>query len=419
MLIIYILLNLILIFYSIKIFKRKVNPVSIFCLVWSIVVVLYEIKLIQYNNLTYKTWLVLIIFQIAFFMGNYFGTSVWKKEKTNAKNICFDENVKKRMFNVIVITTLISSISIVPNILSIIGKYGITNLIASISEIYSDRVNQTQTTIYISYFGPFIFISLIYTSIYIKRYGIKKFFIIPIVLTILNAISFGGRNNIIIAAICFIIPYILEVTDKKERKKWSFKNKVYLSAFILLFIVFFIFINNTRASTTTISPYISPQMSKIVERNHSFYKIYAYTTSPLGVLNAYLENPFYSFGANTFLPLYKQLVKVGINVPLLWSLPFYYIPISSNVGTYIMELIIDFHIPGALIAMIIFGSISGFIFKKSLYTRKLTVRVTNTIIMLCIILSFFMWYMRSINIWIVLIFGIIFGVYVDKKVKFY
>lgn len=418
MVFIYGILSVLFIMFSFFIFKKKINPVSIYSVVWLSIVVLYEMKLIQYEEISFKTWSVIFLFHIVFFLGNFIGVMIVREKVKRKANICIakkcDLEKARKIYQVIVVTTIISAVAILPNIISIIKIYGIGNLIESISIIYNERVSSTSSATYIGYFGPFIFIALIYMSLYIKRYGVKKFFVIPIILALFNAISFGGRNNIMLAVFCVIVPAIID-NDKSVNKE--IKSGKYILIFSIIFLVLFIQINNQRATATTVSPYISSSMEKIVEKNHGFYKIYSYTTSPLGVLNKYLEEPFYKFGANTFLPIYKQLVKFGLRIDLLWSLPFYNIPISSNVGTYIMEIIIDFGIIGGVVLIFIIAMIIGYLYMKIKYKDDLCSYLCLTIILFCITMSFFMWYVRSINIWIVIFFGAIAGKIIDRSSK--
>ncbi|SHH94252.1 oligosaccharide repeat unit polymerase [Clostridium collagenovorans DSM 3089] len=418
MIYIYIFFNILLFVFSRKIFKKNINPVSIYCIVWSIISILYELKFIYYYKLSIKTWSIIFLMQGLFSIGNFMGVLIYNIKVHKKNNTLLDENIiKNKIFKVIMISSLISAISIIPNIVSLIKVYGINGLFSSIGDIYNNRVNGTGENIYISYFGPFIFIALMYTGVYIRKYGVRKFLFLPIILAILNSLSFGGRNNIIMGFLFLTIPMFIGEREYTKQLKLNNKNKIYIIIFIIVFILLFSIINKERANITSISPYVSPLMNKLTSTNHSIYKLYTYATSPIGVLNEYLNNPFYSFGANTFLPIYKQFSKLGFNVELMWTLPFYHIPISSNVGTYIMELIIDFSIPGACAVSYFLGIVSGNIFTKLMDKKDILSYVIVTIVTFCTIMSFFIWYMRSINMWIILFFSIFFGKFIVYQRK--
>lgn len=388
-------------------YKKTINPITIYAAIWIVIVVLYEMKMVDYFPLSNTTYLIILSFFIMYSFGNLLGLKIGKiyRKKPIVKEI-----YEKKIYQVIMLTMFIAAIAIVPNTLILMKKYGVLGLFSATVEIYYEREFGTGLGT-IGYFSPIIFTSIIFTSVHIKKFGFKKSFLFVYILAVLNMMTFGGRNNIIISLFCVIIP--LFAFDNKV--KLTKKSKIWIGLGISVFIIIFNIINNARANVTTVSNYVSPQYSVLFQSNQGLYKIYTYMTGPLGYLNSYLQDPYYSFGANSFLPIYKQLEKVGYDIELMWSLPFKNIPISTNVGTYITELIIDFSIPGALAFILFFGFLVGIYARRIEKQESLSSYILVTMFLLLIIMSFFMWYMRSINIWIATFVGIMLSRYVESR----
>jgi oligosaccharide repeat unit polymerase len=388
-------------------YKKTINPITIYAAIWVVIVGLYEIRMVNYFPLSNTTYLIIISFFIIYSFGNLLGHKIVKisRKPPFAKDI-----YEKKLFQVIMLTMFIAAIAIVPNTFILIQKYGVLGLFSSTVEIYYEREFGTGLST-IGYFSPVIFTSLIFVSVHIKKFGLKKSFLFVFILAIMNVMTFGGRNNIIISLFSVIIP--LFAFDNKI--KLTKKSKIWIGLGISVFIIVFSIINNARANVTTVSNFVAQQYSVLFQSNQGLYKIYTYMTGPLGYLNSYLQDPYFSFGANTFLPIYKQLVKVGFDIELMSSLPFRNIPISTNVGTYITELIIDFSIPGAFAFILIFGFLVGVYAKRIEKYESLSSYFIVTMFLLLIMMSFFMWYMRSINLWIATFVGIMLSRYVESR----
>jgi oligosaccharide repeat unit polymerase len=373
---------------------------------WSIQLVLYKLNLVSYADLSWKTYITIIYFFVLYSIGNIIGVKINLKDKESNKILNPVKSYEKKLLQIIWISTALASVAIIPNVFIIIKDYGINGLLTStVVEIYYQREFGQGLNI-IGYFSPIIYSSLIFTSVYIKSFGIKNSFLLVYLIAILNIMTFGGRNNVIISLLCISIPLFAIGKTTKLRNK----TKIFIAIIIICLLIVFISINNARANITSISFYVE---NNFISRNHGLYKIYTYITGPLAYLNSFLDNPYHSFGSNTLLPIYKQLVKVGFDIKLLWTLPYKAIPYYINIGTYITELIIDFNMPGALIFIFVFGFIIGQLQKN---TNKLSSYVILIFLILLVFMSIFMWYARSINLWIASFVGWVLSRYVESKI---
>ena len=69
MFLLYIVLSVILIMLSILIFKKRINPFSVYAVLWLLLICLYASEIIQYNPITNYTWLIFYVVLIMFFLG--------------------------------------------------------------------------------------------------------------------------------------------------------------------------------------------------------------------------------------------------------------------------------------------------------------------------------------------------------------
>jgi oligosaccharide repeat unit polymerase len=369
---------------------------------------LYELKLIKYYDLSLTTWTVIFVMQILYVLGCY--TAI-KITKHGGKSLLLNKNrkVQKLIMRIIVIITLVSGTVIIVNITQYFRMFGY-DLLSQTNELYSFRLTGSEGINKIPYIGVFMFIALIFSAIYTTQYGFKKFFIVPIVLIVLEELTSGGRASLILAPLMFI-----GVLFATEIKKTNF-SKMQIGLVLTLVGVLFFMISSNRTAGTDNS-YSSEFLSRMTNGNNTVYKLIEYITSPVGTLNAYLENPTFSFGQNTFLTLYNFLNKIGYNIEIPLYQENYYVPMRVNVGTMLREIIEDFTIAGA--ALVIF--LVGFCFSRSYLKFKTTSSyvygIWVAVLFQTVCFSFFDWRFRSSAEWIVLLFGTLLGLYIDRKIE--
>lgn len=406
MLIFFIVISFALLIFSFKICKSILNPCSVYVVIWVFSLLLHESGLIIYNPLHTLTYVVIILFEVLFSLGVFLGFLLIKI-KPKERNVSAHNS--KLFDRCILATSLIASIAIIPNFIIIINKYGFVEAFNNVSNIYIGR--ESGEIEYFDYLSPLIYISLILMGINFGHKHFKVFYVLPIILALINSITFGGRNNVVAAGICIIVPFLVcrFITRKRvktvDHKKHPLRLILCIAALASIIIVFYT-INNQRALATSIPPNISPLMKQLVERDYGIYKVVQYFTEPISYLDVYLENPYQMFGANTFNFFYKELNKIGFDFERLPTLPFYAIPMQCNVGSYITELIIDFSYYSVFMCFIFGLSVSIFCKISRANPDSVFSVVCLTILYNCIILSFFMWCMRSTNIWVEIIYSV-------------
>lgn len=399
MIFIYILLSLFFIYLSFKKYKKYINILSLYIFIWLLNVILYEIKLVYYNSLTIKTWIILFLNILIFSIGCLFpkNKKIFLFRKININ--------EKQLYKYIVITSLVSSIAIIFNLFLLIDRYG-WNLFSATTYIYGDNLNGVGVKT-IPYLGSLSLLALLLSSVYLINFGFKKMLICPYVLVLLDILPTGSRGNLVLAIILTVIPILFIKNDSLD-KIINIKTikKIMISLCVFFAIFYTLFTYNRRPALSSLE-YASDTMITLESKIPVFYKTYVYFTSPIGVLNEYLKNPRYIFGINSFSVERNFLNKMGINVKYEHTQPAYDIPIRTNVGTWLKDFYEDFTIVGMIIVIFIFGYIFDFLNennKNNIYSQILF----NFIGML-IYLSWFYFYLRQGNVTIIICLIILFG----------
>lgn len=415
----YLLFNIICIYFGIRLYNTWFNPISIYALVWGFSVGLHESNLILYYDLSSFCWFIIIISQLMFTIGCYFGKRIKHKNEIIIYN---NELLKIELKKGILFTTFIAAVAIVGNFITAINIYG-SNLFDNLTDIYADRVYQTRDIESIPYLGAFIFILMPLSGVYLKKYGFSLLLIPSLVLALLSALSSGGRAGIVFDIILFGSAYYLvdssntfTVVKEKATKLSGYKRKVILLLSIITLLIMVVLLTNRRGSGVA-PTYASDTFKLLFGNNIIIYKFVEYFASPVGVLNEYLKTNEFHFAHNSLLPILNILNRLGLIDRVDQYQKFFYTPIYSNVGTWLRELIEDFTIYGELIAVIFLSLITSFLYKRS--TDSFCVRriVVVSVLLLVLTLSFFDWRLRTSNMWIALFFGSIIGKRIDDKSK--
>lgn len=225
---------------------------------------------------------------------------------------------------------------------------------------------------------------------------------IPLIVLLAQPILGGTKQVIIEGAILIAFSVLLS-------KHRNFKiNKLFLIMSTLLIVSMIFFVTSQRInyiSEWSVQTYATPGFQAVIDEVPALYQIYTYFSSPVGVLNAYLMNPNYSFGGNTLLPLYNLLGHFDPDLAGVRFQEFYSIPIHVNVGTMFREFIQDYHYIGAASFLAVYGGISGNLYRRYLVLEDMSSIFLNSMFLMATFMSFFMWMFRDANLLIALFVG--------------
>lgn len=403
---VYLLICIAFSLFSHNYFKKWVNPITAFCLPWGLMLFCYNLKFVEYYNLDVETYLVVLIGTVVFFMSCLIGanlhplTLVITKYGHNQVDMSIVE--KKLKLWIIILSSAAVGVSIL-RLIGLVGQYG-WDFYNQLAKIYGEKLLgiYSNSAFEIPYSGFLIVTAVTLAGIYFSNYGFKKILLIPLIVLLAQPILGGTKQVIIEGAILIAFSVLLS-------KHRNFKiNKLFLIMSTLLIVSMIFFVTSQRInyiSEWSVQTYATPGFQAVIDEVPALYQIYTYFSSPVGVLNAYLMNPNYSFGGNTLLPLYNLLGHFDPDLAGVRFQEFYSIPIHVNVGTMFREFIQDYHYIGAASFLAVYGGISGNLYRRYLVLEDMSSIFLNSMFLMATFMSFFTWMFRDANLLIALFVG--------------
>lgn len=403
---VYLLICIAFSLFSHNYFKKWVNPITAFCLPWGLMLFCYDLKLVKYYDLDVETYLVVLIGTVVFFMSCLIGanlhplTLVITKYGHNQVDMSIVE--KKLKLWIIILSSAAVGVSIL-RLIGLVGQYG-WDFYNQLARIYGEKLLgiYSNSAFEIPYSGFLIVTAVTLAGIYFSNYGFKKILLIPLIVLLAQPILGGTKQVIIEGAILIAFSVLLS-------KHRNFKiNKLFLIMSTLLIVSMIFFVTSQRInyiSEWSVQTYATPGFQAVIDEVPALYQIYTYFSSPVGVLNAYLMNPNYSFGGNTLLPLYNLLGHFDPDLAGVRFQEFYSIPIQVNVGTMFREFIQDYHYIGAASFLAVYGGISGNLYRRYLVLEDMSSIFLNSMFLMATFMSFFTWMFRDANLLIALFVG--------------
>ncbi|MCX6136638.1 MAG: O-antigen ligase [Ignavibacteriales bacterium] len=229
--------------------------------------------------------------------------------------------------------------------------------------LYSYRVSEGLPGS-IPYVSSLVFTAALLAGSYTARLGrMTVAAMLPVVIIIMIDFANMGRVDILVVAILFASAYFL--TQKpQDAQEQSAGNRFKKIAMLVLLAAIIVggadFIRSTRGAKEGFTG-STGALKKLSTASVITPSIYLYLTSDYGVLNKYLHNEGENtpFGGNTFLPIYRILEKIGVEVHASTFQTWYRTPVRTNTGTYLRELHGDFGIVGLLLGPYLIGLVSS------------------------------------------------------------
>jgi len=365
-------------------------------------IILYELKLIAYNNIRLETWIIII----SAFMFLWLGTitvilskdiNKIPKSKTANREKLFSviTDNEKLIMLIIIIFTIIGSISAYYHWKELIERFGsVTNALIQSSIIYRLRVEGKIST-GIPYLFGFVHASLVLGGIYSALKGkVSLFLLLPFIVLAIKSLAEVARAGMLLGIIEFSVSYLLfnQYIKSLEIRKVKVKIRntiigtiIVLSLFIGTIVIVKFFrapVDNYKASTRTLQEWKGGVIFSPT--------IYMYLSSDIGILDAYLvdENEKNSFGQQTFFPLYRLLSKFStVDKPSYYQ-KGYFIPIWSNTGTYLRDLLADFGYVGVFLFPFLLGLAITFFWYRFLINGSMISFIITIYLYIIIALSF-------------------------------
>jgi oligosaccharide repeat unit polymerase len=390
-------------------FKKWFNHLTLYCIIWGVMLFLYEWKLLPYTDITPLTWFYIISGFCSFLFGILTIRSARNlktehkfsfKDPQNALKIFIDGG--KTVKYALLFFSLISLYGALQHWSVLIDKFGsVAGVFLNASTIY--RLNasggikgQVPFIAVLAYVA--IFFSGVYTA-YKGRFSFLTF--LPFLGIIIKELATIGRAGILLGLVEFLVSFFLfrNLLSDDPSKKFRFSKKNAVISFTLLIVFFIASISLVRISRGSFEHYSGASRELNQFKGNIIFtpSVYLYLSSHVGVLSKYVssEREDTKFGQNTFLTLYHVLNKFDLVERDSDYQKGYFIPMWTNTGTYLRELDADFGIIGLLVIPYLLGVFITWFWYKFYEDKNLIVFTLLVYLYLIVGLSFFIMISRT------------------------
>lgn len=383
-------------------FKKWFNPFSLYIAIWTSMVSLYELKLIQFNTLTLKTFLIIIAGALLFLLGVL--TIYSARYSLGISNDVFTtERIKLKFFSdegkiikkIIFLTSTIGLLSAIQHWYVLVNEFGsIPAALFQAHKIYRQGIEGELQGV-IPYIFIFSYVGVFFGGAYSAyKNKLTLIAVYPLLAVILKQIAFISRAGMLFGLLEFLITFFLFrhllTKDENFRKR---KNKIKIGlTVVIIFILVYSSASLVKVLRNPVEDYKASSRAIGKFEGGAFISpsIYLYASAHLGVLNQYFIDGGEDniIGRNTFLPLFNILAKFDVVEDEGIYQKGYYIPMWTNTGTYLRELHADYGYVGIFVGPYLLGLLSAFLWYQTFRTKNMIYLLITTYVHIIISFSF-------------------------------
>lgn len=388
---------------------KWLNHLTLYCVIWSGLILLYELKLLPYPNISARAWFYIITSYLSFLFGILTLTSarnLYNKKTILNKSANLDLKIfkdgGKAVKYALLFTSAITIYTAIQNWMVLIKMFGsIPAVILNANYIYILNSKGGGIKGMVPFIAVFGYVAIFFSGIYTAYKGKFTFLtFLPFIGIIVREMATVGRVGMLLALLEFLFVFFLFRhllnNDSSKRFKFSKTNAIISFAFILaLFIASASIVRVARGGTEKFVG-ASQQLSELKGNFIISPTVYLYLSSDVGVLSKYFdyEPEKTKFGQNTFLTVYHILSKFDIIDRPSDYQKGYFIPMWTNTATYIREIHADFGVTGVFLIPYLLGLIITWLWFKFYEEKSLIVFTILVFLYLIIGFSFLVMFTR-------------------------
>lgn len=396
-------------------FRKFFNHLSLYAFIWSVMILLYEWKLLPYTEIVPEAWFYIFTTFVCFLTGILTLIAARRVfQSANGNTVDFDSSlfiftdggvtVKKYL----IIFSTISLLGALQHWYILINMFGsITEVFINAIKIYTMNTSGGGIEGQVPFISNFGYVSIFWGAIYTAQRGKFSFLTFyPFVGVIIKELSTLGRAGLLLALIEFLFAFILfrQMLSKDFKNRYSFSKPNGAFAVILLLAIIVVSASLVKISRVSYEQYQGASSTlKSTEGNPILSpSVYLYFSAHLGVLSKYFEKEEENtyFAQNTFLPVYNFLDKLNlVKRPSAYQ-KGYFIPMWVNTGTYIRELHEDFGTIGVFLIPYFLGILLTWLWFKFMESKNMYFLVLLVYFFIIIGFSFLVMITRT-SYWII------------------
>jgi len=413
-------------------FSKYVNPISIYSIIWFGLLTFFHLKLINYDNLSINTWIIILFSYVSFILGilvyftaiRIFNNDPSSADDTSKSLPLIFSNDGKILKYLVLFFSVLGVIGALQHWSILIEQFGsIVDVFLRLGLIRQMTVRGEIEGI-LPYISAFSFVAIFFAGLYSawkKRITLISF--LPLIAIILKDTAAAGRVGILIGFLEFGLAYVftsyyLKTFANKEKKKNNVRIYFTIAIALTIFLTSIFVIKGLRGGSEDVAG-AGRGISSLSNNMFITPTLYLYFSGHVGVLSQYLEKDDEKarFGENTFRFVYNVLSKFGFTDKAEMYQRGYYIPVWINTGTFLRELHADFGIGGTLLFLFLLCIIISFVWRNFYKTGNFTYLVFLVYFSLIIAMSFLMMITR-LTTWSISLLTILFVIGTIERLLF-
>lgn len=412
-----------------NLFKQWINHLTVYSVIWGVMIILYELKLLPYVRIIPLAWFLIITTFLSFLFGILTFTSVlnlYSNNKFTPTKMPLDIKIfsdrGRTVKYALLFCSAIAIFAAIQHWTLLINKFGSIPM-ALLNANLIRKLNQgggvKGVIPYISNFGA---VAVFFSGIYAAYKGrFSPIIFLPFIAIVMESLASAGRVEMLFAFMEFSFTFLLfrHLLKHDSLNRYKFSKKNTIVAFSIMIVVFAVIMSFVRISRVTKEDYEGASRELKGMQNNLFItpSIYLYLSSDIGVLSEYLRSggEKTKFGENTFMLFHYILADLDIRERPKDLQKGYLIPIWTNTGTYIRELDADFGIAGVFFVPYFLGLLTTWLWFKFYKQHQIVILGLLVYINLIIGFSFLMMITR-LGIWTFSIIILLFIIPILEKV---
>jgi len=371
---IYIVIAVATIWLGVRVYGRWINHISIYGVVWGTQIILYQLKLIKYPDLSLETvvlifgaWSIFVIASLT--IRNFYAT----KETHVEKSVAISNGLMK---TVLICLLVVGAVGTFQHWMVLIRLFGsVKSVIINGNLVYSVLHREARIPGMWPYIDSVTLAADFFGGYFACRRGRPIFLgIVPLFVELVEGISGFGRARLIIGTILWVSAFYLPQAKSRSMGRKILAGRIFMVATIIVIFAFGMeFVRSFRGARESFSGETA-SLSHIKGIGFITPSIYMYLSSDVAVLNKFLDYEFSGKGENTpigghtFGPFFRFFAHFGIVDEMPVYQKFYNVPVGTNTASYLRELYDDWGIVGVVLYVYLLGAISSWAFEA--YHRK-------------------------------------------------
>jgi oligosaccharide repeat unit polymerase len=364
-----------------RLMRGLYNPISLFAVVWSLLVAVYSLNLLPYYEIETRTWMLLALSGLAFCSGCTVVAMFFHKRPEQPQLDLASTIDLQVLARVTVLLYVIGMVLLTGYVLDINSRFTFERFLAEPWHLRA-AIMQGDVSWFLRYFY-FTMPAAVLAFVHLRLSGNHKFMMRFIVASsLVYGMATTGRTAVIWLLAWIACTYI-SMPNRGHFVWQKAKAVAALGLFAVVSLVIFVAAGSWVGRTYQNSELV--RSSAVAESAEAIIVPYQYFTS-----NMLLEEPAYTHGQYTLLPLIKTVAAFTDEVQDLSEVSdFTKTPFLGNTYTYLWPYYQDFGVPGLFICPFLLGAMIAFPFMRmKIYGVNISNLFINSLLATVVVFSF-------------------------------